>query len=166
MNELELNLEKISMYAKARESENLRFRSFLKGQDSDKIDNMIHRINEEVSASIDCTKCGNCCNHLCPEVDSRDIDRLSNVLNVTPEKFRENYVMKEEGEDYLKHTPCRFLKDKMCTVYEIRPNSCRDYPYLHKDYFISRLFGVLNNYSICPIVYNSFERLKRELRFK
>ena len=67
---------------------------------------------------------------------------------------------------YLNSKPCQFLKDKNCTIYELRPEECHAYPYLHKDDFTSRLFGVIENYEICPIVYNVYELLKLKLNFK
>jgi len=44
-----------------------------------------------------------------------------------------------------------------------RPRACRSYPHLHKDHFRSRLIGVSGNYSIRPIVFNVYERLKADL---
>jgi Fe-S-cluster containining protein len=58
------------------------------------------------------------------------------------------------------------LDQNQCRVYEHRPKACRSYPHLHKKDFVSRLVGVLWNYSICPMVFNVFERLKDELRHK
>ncbi len=36
----------------------------------------------------------------------------------------------------------------------------------HKEEFASRLIGVINNYSICPIVFNVYEALKNKYRSK
>ena len=55
------------------------------------------------------------------------------------------------------------LSDNCCTVYDHRPDDCRSYPHLHKDEFVFRLIQAVENCSVCPIVFNVFERLKDEL---
>jgi Fe-S-cluster containining protein len=50
--------------------------------------------------------------------------------------------------------------DGCCNVYAARPDDCRSYPHLHKDDFLSRSVGTIENYRICPIIYNVYERLK------
>jgi len=45
-------------------------------------------------------------------------------------------------------------------VYPDRPNDCRSYPHLHKNDFVLRLWGVDDDSSVCPIVYNVYEKLK------
>ncbi|MBW1737720.1 MAG: hypothetical protein JRJ69_09220 [Deltaproteobacteria bacterium] len=51
----------------------------------------------------------------------------------------------------------------MCSHYELRPEACRSFPHLHKEEFVSRLMGVIQNYAVCPIIFNVYERLKNEL---
>ncbi|MBI3601004.1 MAG: YkgJ family cysteine cluster protein [Nitrospinae bacterium] len=34
----------------------------------------------------------------------------------------------DEGEQYFKNLPCSFLKDNKCTIYEDRPDDCREFP--------------------------------------
>ena len=50
-------------------------------------------------------------------------------------------------------------------VYAHRPKDCHSYPHLHKKEFVFRLWGVVENCSICPIVFNVYEQLKDELRY-
>ncbi|KPA10890.1 Fe-S-cluster oxidoreductase, partial [Candidatus Magnetomorum sp. HK-1] len=69
------------------------------------------------------------------------------------------------GNDFFpKTTPCPFLKNNNCSIYGYQPDSCRYYPHLHKDEFAARTIGVIENYEVCPIVFNVFERLKKELK--
>jgi uncharacterized protein len=63
--------------SKKKENENYRFRTFLKGQHDAKVDKLVHRINKEVEAQIDCTLCGNCCKILIPSVKEKEIDTLA-----------------------------------------------------------------------------------------
>lgn len=166
LSDLELDLETIEELGEKRLDENFRFRAFLKGQDPDKIDRIVHRLNREISDRIDCTTCGNCCAKLKPCITNQDIDRLSAKLEIPAQKVRDEYVETEDGDQYFKNLPCSFLKDKKCTVYTDRPDDCRSFPHLHKPWFTSRLLGVIGNYSICPIVFNVLEKLKQELHFR
>ncbi len=147
---LVLDLYEIKQIAKLKRQENTSFRLYLEGLDSEKTDRIVHRLNIEIAGQIDCVKCGNCCMNLRPVVDVQ-------VLKL--------FVKDEDMEEY-KYSwgfPCKNIDDKKCTIYQDRPEECRLYPYLDTDNFIERLHGVLQNYEICPIVYNVYESLKVEL---
>jgi Fe-S-cluster containining protein len=164
---MELNLQEIERLSRLRENENLRFRSYLKSKHAPKIDRMVHELYAFYSKEIDCIRCGNCCTKLRPVMKELDIDVLTKVLNLSRENFRKKYIMIDnEGDMLFKHLPCKFLEDKKCSIYESRPHDCQSYPHLHKNEFTNRLYGVLENYAICPIVYNVIEDLKRWLGFR
>ncbi|HUI32503.1 MAG: YkgJ family cysteine cluster protein [Dysgonamonadaceae bacterium] len=163
---IEFDLEKIEELGKLREDENFEFRAYLKGEDLDKIDKIVHRLNIEISNQVDCTTCGNCCMKLKPCITDQDIMKLSHRLNLSPQQIKVDYIEIDEGEQYFRNLPCSFLKEKKCTIYSDRPKNCSSYPHLHKKRFISRLWGVIENYSICPIVFNVFEKLKTELNYR
>lgn len=164
--ELEIDLEKIEELGLLRQDENFEFRAFLKGQNLDKIDKIVQRLNLEISNQIDCTTCGNCCMNLKPCITEQDIKILSQKLNFSPQQVEDDYIEIDEGVQYFKNLPCSFLKERKCTVYINRPDDCRSFPHLHKNMFVSRVWGVIDNYSICPIVFNVFEKLKTELNYK
>jgi uncharacterized protein len=163
---LELNLEKIKYWGEKRRDKNFDFRAFLKVQDSDEIDKIVHALNKEISSKIDCASCGNCCIGLAPKITNEDLVTLSKRLNFSEEEIIEKYTELDSGSYYLKEISCTFLSGKKCNIYEDRPHDCHSYPHLHKKDFTSRLLGVIDNYSVCPIVYNVFERLKIKLNFK
>jgi len=165
---IETNIKKIQQIADRKEDENLAFRSFLKGQDFDKVDEIVHKLYSEIAPQIDCLKCGNCCINLRPTITDKELDRLVEIDEVTKSDFEEKYLKQDDFEDlkYLRSVPCKYLKDKKCMIYSDRPEECRSYPYLHKDKFVSRTLGVLNNYEICPIVFNVFELLKVEFGWR
>jgi len=167
---IETDLNVIKRNAKIREDENFEFRTFLKFQDPDMVDRIVHELYEEVSEQIDCTECGNCCMELGTCFTGREIEVVTKFLSLDKESFLKKWTTvnrEEEEERYcLNSIPCRFLDDKKCIIYEIRPEECRSYPHLHKDEFTFRLFGVIDNYEICPIVYNVYEQLKRKMHFR
>jgi len=147
---LEINLKNIAQIAKLKQDENISFWTYLKEQDSEKIDEIVHRLNKEITPQIDCLKCGNCCLNIRPIAT----DEAMGVF-AEPENF--------ETYRYLKGFACKHLDGKKCTIYPDRPEECRSYPYLHRDKFVERSSEVLQNYEICPIVFNVFELLKKEL---
>ena len=160
----------IQRYSRHNEAEDMRFRAFLKGRlnlSIEKTDAIVQETTDEVWAQIDCTKCANCCRTLQVVVDRTDIQRLAMRLGMTPAQFTRKYV--KTGEDrtqYFAQSPCSFLgEDNRCTVYDDRPKACRDFPYLHAKHFTSRTFMMIANCATCPIVFNTWQALKRRLGF-
>jgi uncharacterized protein len=166
---VETDIKKIKKISKKKERENWRFRSFLKGYDIEveEMDSIVHRLNKQVSGKIDCTACANCCKEISPCLDKEDIERLSRGLGISPTNFSEQYLVEEDGNFSEKlifnKKPCPFLKGNLCSQYEFRPEDCRSFPHLNKEEFVFRLIGVVENYGICPIVFNVYEQLKAEL---
>lgn len=162
------DIKDIEKLAAEKEDQNWRFRCFLKGCDLEveELDAIVHRLNDTVSAKIDCHSCGNCCRVMRPVLKTKDIKRLAAHLSMPPNEFEKEYLVKDdEGEGLTFQTePCPFLSGNSCTVYTARPEDCRSYPHLHKKDFAFRLNGVVNNCSCCPIVYNVYELLKDELQ--
>ena len=165
------DLKAIEILAEEREDENMEFRAFLKQitMKDEEVDEIVHRIYDEVIKQIDCTQCGNCCKELGTLVSEKDIKRLAKGMGITQEECIRKYCGKIEGKepDYeLTGPPCPFLRDNKCVYYEYRPKECWSYPHLHKKEFTTRLFGVVSNYAVCPIVFNVYEQLKKELWHK
>jgi hypothetical protein len=157
---------KIEKLSKKKADENWQFRTFLKGTTipHKKIDAIVHRLNREVSAQIDCTVCANCCKTISPTLDEEDIVTFAKGLGISPEQLKSQYLVEDEEGFTFNAKPCPFLVDNKCSNYDHRPKDCASYPHLHKGDFTSRTLGVIDNCSVCPIVFNVFERLKDELR--
>ncbi|MCZ4695344.1 YkgJ family cysteine cluster protein [Ancylomarina euxinus] len=149
---LEIDLKKIEQIAKQKEAENISFNSYLKDQDSEKIDQIVHRLYQEVMSEIDCRDCGNCCQNLRPIASRKELSKFVADENI-------------EAFMYLKSIPCMHHKDKKCTDYLNRPEECRLYPYLGEDHFIKKTYSTIQNYEICPHVFNVLELLKIELNW-
>ena len=164
---LETDLNKIKKLSEKNDEENWNFRSFLKGYDApiEKIDAIVHELNQRISSEIDCTICANCCKEVQPLLDQEDIKKCCEGLQVSVSQFKKEYLKfdKEKGNIVFKEKPCPFLKHKLCSIYSHRPKDCKSFPHLHKKEFVFRLWGVVENCCICPIVINVYEQLKGEL---
>lgn len=161
------DIDTIKKLSRQKDEENWGFRSFLKssGLPGKKIDIIVQRINKKISERIDCTACANCCREVKPGLKAEDIANMAAGLQISPASFKKKYLEKSENEgEYLfNKLPCPFLKNNLCTAYNFRPNACRSYPHLHLQGFVSRTISVVNNCAICPIVFNVYEELKREV---
>jgi uncharacterized protein len=162
-------LPRIARDSRQQEEENYRFRDYLKLQlpmSNSELDGVVAQITHSVCAQIDCTTCANCCRTLQIVVDNRDIARLAKKRGMGRKEFTAQYVgLAEDGVQYFLSSPCAFLgDDNRCTVYEDRPQACRDFPYLDTPHFRSRSLSMVENTATCPIVFNVWERLKRQFR--
>jgi Fe-S-cluster containining protein len=164
---IEIDLNHIAEQAKQRKDENSLFRTYLKKNFSDKTDKIVESIYKQVVAEIDCTQCGNCCNTLEPCIEQREIPPLAAALGIKTPDFEKVYTEKDEtfGISTIK-SPCVFLKDKKCMVYDNRPYDCVEFPNITTSDFIFRMYEMLENYGICPIVFNVVEKLKDEVNFE
>ncbi|MFO7986690.1 MAG: YkgJ family cysteine cluster protein [Desulfatiglandaceae bacterium] len=164
---LESDPKVVKRLAEEREDENWRFRSFLKGIDlkTEELDAMVHRLYEEAAGRIDCCACGNCCREVTPVLDDHDILRLATGLGMAKDHIIERFLVTDKhGDMIFRNTPCPMFSGNLCTVYDHRPEACRSFPHLHKEDIVFRLIGVVQNCSVCPIVFNVLERLKAELQ--
>ena len=162
------HLAYIEQMGDEREGENVAFRSFLKNLSisDEELDAVVHQINDEVTAQIDCTSCANCCKVFSPILNDEDISTFASGLELSVADLEGQFLKLSENEPSgheFREQPCPFLVVNRCSNYEYRPGDCRSYPYLHKENFRGRLLGVIGNYAICPIVFNVYERLKVEL---
>lgn len=165
-----LHPDKVSEEAKRRENENFKFRTYLKGHaDERKLDQQFLRLHKELFAEYDCSQCRNCCKMYKGSIPAEDIERDAEYLGITKEQFIDFFLEKEEwGTNYLtKHCPCDFFQeDSGCKLGDCKPDSCKKYPYTDQPDRLSSLLGVLEAVEICPVVFEIYERLKKEYRFR
>lgn len=161
------NPEEVMRLSRQKQGENILFTQFIREIPSAVLDETVHSISTHITSKIDCTKCANCCKTVEPGITEEEIERLANFKNLSKEIFEREFTKKEAktGISFLHHQPCTFLKDHLCTIYENRPASCSDYPHLQQPRFKFRIKAVMENYKICPIVFNTVEKLKEELGF-
>jgi uncharacterized protein len=161
----------IQRYSRHNEAEDFRFRAYLKGElnlSNAELDAVVRKTTDEVWAQIDCKTCANCCRTMQIVVDNKDIVRLAGRLGMTIAQFTKQYIaVAEDKTRYFTSMPCPFLgEDNLCSVYDDRPKACRDFPFLHGDNFRSRTWGVIDNTSYCPIVFNVWQALKKRFKIR
>ncbi len=60
-------------------------------------------------------------------------------------------------------SPAQFLaQDGRCTIYDVRPTVCREYPHTNKKGFTFRTHLHARNALSCPIVFWIVEQMKRK----
>lgn len=162
------DLNIIKRLSKKYDRENWEFRSFLKMHDmsSSELDSIVDEINEQVTKEIDCTKCGNCCKTTKPRFKDADLRKFKDQMKTSFHEFKREHLIANEEERssfVFKSLPCQFLENNKCMNYDARPKDCKSFPHLHKKEFRTRLWGVVDNTSMCPIVFNVYEILKEKL---
>jgi uncharacterized protein len=164
------DLVQIKTLGEKKRDENLRFRKHMKSRDYS--DRILRRVAEDIEAQIDCTACANCCKVATVQVSERDVERLSKFLRVSPERFLIEYTAESAEEGRIlktdKMSGCIFLNGRECTVYDFRPDICSRFPHLVRGQgsIASRMWEFVDRACYCPIVYNSLEAFKDELRFR
>ncbi|MEN8906237.1 MAG: YkgJ family cysteine cluster protein [Clostridiales bacterium] len=144
------------------EEENWILRAFLKDiDDVDELDKLVNSMHKEFFDNYDCSKCGNCCKMIVSYFDESEIKVASENLKISVDDFKKIYLKKTTDGYIMNKKPCLFWEDSKCTIYKIRPENCREYPYTDKEEIWSRLINLVENSSVCPIVFEIFERLKK-----
>jgi len=161
---IEKDIAQIREIASRKFEENLAFRLFLKGCDDEEVDAVVQRLYREITPEIDCLSCANCCKQVLPVLSQKDIKRLAGGLKIPVDAFKKRYLINRspDGAVTFNKKPCPLLEGHACSQYLFRPRDCRSYPHLQKKDFSFRLINVIENISVCPIVFNVFEALKKE----
>lgn len=162
-------IDLIEQLARKRERSDLRFRTWVKchGMRDEALDKLVGEVAREVESQIDCTTCANCCRTMQVVVDDEDIRRIAHSLSLPVPELERRYVTKaEDGAKVMARAPCPFLEDNKCSIYDVRPRACRDFPYLHTKGFRQRMLMVIDNTELCPIVFNTYARLKTRMGFR
>jgi len=132
----------------------------LNKKDEKHLDALAEKYHNAFFETFDCLDCANCCKKLPPIVNETDMKRIAKNLKVRIKDFAFAYVIADEDDDLVLHpTPCPFLeKDNKCSIYEVRPKSCRAYPHIQDGFFKNRkLHGA--NALYCPAVVYVLEKI-------
>ncbi len=151
--------------AKAKRKENKRYYKKLNNKKPKGLDELFHNLHEDEFEGIDCLACGNCCKTTSPMFHRKDVDRIAKHLKMTVSNFSEKYLrIDSDGDTVLKSSPCTFLgSDNYCSIYDVRPKACREYPHTNRKDMHQILNTTFQNTLICPAVFGITERLKKLL---
>jgi Fe-S-cluster containining protein len=119
------------------------------------LDAAFHEAHAQAFERNDCLTCGNCCRTTSPIIRERDLDRLSKHLRVKPGVLIDAHLrMDEDGDWVFQSAPCPFLdlEDNRCSVYDHRPQACREYPHTDRKHIAGILSLTAKNAAICPAV--------------
>ena len=164
-----IDIKDLEILAKDKKEENFYFRLYLKkNADELKLDKQFKRLHYKYFNIYDCKKCRNCCKKLSTIMDKEELDTICNYLNIDKDKYIKDYlIINEEGDYSFKDHNCKFLdKCNNCMVEEYLPVCCMEYPFTNCDEMLYRLINVVYNASICPVVYEILEDLKKIYNFK
>ena len=154
--------------AQEKHTENKKFFTKLKKRAPKNLDYVMEELNENEFETTDCLQCANCCKTTGPLFTNADVERIAKYFRQKPQKFIAEYLKIDEDNDYvLQQVPCAFLgADNYCSIYDVRPKACREFPHTNRKKFqqISNL--TLKNVAICPAAFNIVEEMKKQLKMK
>lgn len=141
----------------------------MKERELDKLLKNQAKFCEKICEALDnrgfgCNGCnGNCCNNQVIGLLRSEVIDIANHLNISKGEFRRKYTtilthptnntrirclkpnIDNEGREV-----CGFLIDNKCTIYQVRPHSCRQHPfYFHSKQKLVSVHGTM----ACPLVY-------------
>ena len=159
-----MDLDELKKRASNQKRSNKKLLEKLKKKKSVFVDDIFQNAHEDVFSCTDCLKCANCCKTTGPLFTNKDIDRISKHLHLKPVNFISQYLKIDEDGDYiLQTTPCKFLgEDNYCSIYDVRPRACAEYPHTNRKKQNQILRLNLKNTEVCPAVFEIFEKIKSQ----
>ena len=159
-------LRQLPQKAKEKHNENKKFFVKLRKKPPKDLDYTMQALHEAEFERTDCLTCANCCKTTGPLFTNADVERISKSFRMKPQKFIDTYLRIDEENDFvLQQVPCTFLgADNYCSIYDVRPKACREFPHTDRKKFqqISNL--TLKNVAICPAAFNIVEEMKKLIK--
>lgn len=160
-----MDLEFYKNQALQKQKEHRKFLEGLKKKPPKNLNYVVQDCHDEVFDEVNCLDCAHCCKSTGPLFTEKDIERISKHLKLKIVDFETQFLRVDEDNDkVLQNLPCWFLNDdNTCSIYEIRPKACREYPHTNrkKIYQINSL--MLKNTVICPAAYLFVEKMKAKI---
>lgn len=132
------------------------------------VDQWFHEADTKAFTEVDCLECANCCKTTGPLFTSKDIDRISKYLKLSPQQFVDQFLQLDEDNDYvLQSIPCKFLDESnYCKIYSVRPRACAEYPHTSQTGIKGIMDITIKNALICPAVAKVFDEIEIKLQKK
>ncbi|GMN10864.1 YkgJ family cysteine cluster protein [Croceitalea sp. MTPC9] len=159
-------LEQLPQKAAEKHSDNKKFFSKLRKKTPKNLDYVMQELHEDEFEKTDCLTCANCCKTTGPLFTNADIERIAKFFRLKPSEFISNYLKLDEDNDYvLQQVPCTFLgADNYCSIYNVRPKACREFPHTNRKKFQQISNITLKNVAICPAAFNIVEEMKKRIK--
>lgn len=163
-----IDIKNLKELSKKKEEQNYRFRTYLKVHAEEKeLDKQFKKLHEKYFKIYDCKKCRNCCKEIGISMDEVELDKICKYLKIDKEKYINDNLEEKYGEYTFKGKKCHFLyENNKCQVEKCLPRTCKEYPYTDHEERLFSLASIVSNASVCPVVYEILEELKREYNFK
>lgn len=158
-------LRKLPKKAKDTHNESKKFFAKLKKKPPKNLDVLMQDLHDAEFERTDCLTCANCCKTTGPLFTDKDVQRIAKHFRMKQQQFIEMYLRVDEDNDYvLQAVPCTFLgEDNYCSIYDVRPKACREFPHTDRKKFQQISNITLKNVAICPAAYNIVEEMKRRI---
>lgn len=159
-------LRQLPQKANEKHDENKKFFAKLRKKPPKDLDYIMQELHEAEFERTDCLTCANCCKTTGPLFTNTDVERISKHFRMRPQKFIDAYLRIDEDNDFvLQELPCTFLgSDNYCSIYDVRPKACREFPHTDRKKFQQISSLTLKNVSICPAAFNIVEEMKRLIK--
>ncbi len=165
-NNLEQFLKNLPKLAKDKHNDNKKFFAKLKSKPPKNLDYVMQELHDAEFKRTNCLDCANCCKTTGPLFTDKDIERIAKHFRMKTQHFVAQYLRIDEDNDYvLQRVPCAFLgANNYCSIYEVRPKACREFPHTDRNKFqqISNL--TLKNIEMCPAAYHIVEQMKKRIK--
>lgn len=145
-----------------------RLKKFLKKLDRivpEGFSKIVKEEDEKVWARTDCTTCANCCKTMTPIFTAKDTRRIAAHFDMSTKTFTEKWLRQEEdtGDWVNRFQPCPFLVNDKCSIYEVRPRDCAEFPHHYKRPFDLYNDTFIQNVDKCPATYRLIAALKKRV---
>ena len=156
--------QSLQAYKKEMKSHRKELTTFLKGLGRRRVKGLsskFYRLHKEAYSKIDCGQCANCCKTMTPTYTKTEVKRISAHVGMTEKEYWAKYLKKDKTGDIVNRVqPCHFLdKSNRCTIYDIRPVDCRQFPHTQKKDVLFQKEIHMQNLDFCPITYHVVKRL-------
>ena len=165
MKNMEEIIRNLPEAAQIRKAANRKYFKKLRKKPPRDLDVVMQELHETEFSKTDCLQCANCCKTTGPLFTDADIVRISRSMRLKPQQFIEQYLRIDEDGDYvLQVLPCPFLgADNYCSIYDIRPKACREFPHTDRKKFYQITEITMKNLAVCPAAFNIVEEMKRRI---
>jgi Fe-S-cluster containining protein len=162
------SLDILHKRAKETQKETQKYFQRLKKRVPKKLDEQVSAIHDEVFANTDCLTCANCCKTTGPMFTPKDVERIAKYLKMSLYDFESQYLTTDEdNHQVLQQLPCSFLgADNHCSIYDVRPKACREFPHTDRKKFHQLTELTLKNVAVCPAAFDIVEKMKARVALR